>query len=61
MKIKQIQVRTCDNGFMIYSATGQGDFIAGNMQELQTRIKDIFEAPDPVTEVPEGVLKEVLA
>ena len=47
---RQLQVRNCENGFMIYSATSGEDFIANNMQELQARIKEIFERPEPVEE-----------
>lgn len=45
-KQRQIQIRTCQNGFMIFPVIG-GDFIANTYDELFTYIKDIFEAPEP--------------
>ena len=48
MTKRQLQIRNCENGFMVYSATESKDYIANTMEELQARVKEIFEAPEPV-------------
>ena len=41
---RQITIRSCDNGFVVFPVHGGKNYIANNYEELNEKVRTIFEA-----------------